>query len=290
MRRNLSSRWPLSVGLLAGLVLLGGCSSSDDTSETADTDASGGTNLPGNNNLPGGDTSQPTADIDKVPSKQVETSIGNVLIGGDQGLTLYTRPGDTVNTNTCTGICADSWPPLLTDVTVSGGNHAPYDILDRGDGTTQWTFKGYPLYFYNVDVNSAETTGNGNNGEWYVARPDPFTSADTSLGETLVANGSTITAAGDPGTRNQFSGRTLYVFADDTTDNVSNCNDACADNWPPLYADIGAVAHDNYSLVTRADGTIQWAFNTDPLYFYKGDNAPGDISGNDVPKWSAVLQ
>jgi len=266
-----TSRWQLGLALLCGAGLLAGCSSDDDEPETSDpTD------------------SQLVPDADQVPSGSIDTGIGTVLVAGDPQRVLYTRPGDEEKTNTCTDTCAENWPPLTTEVTTAG-IYGPYDILDRGDNTTQWMFKGYPLYFYQGDANPTDTTGNAANEAWYVARPDPFDSADTSLGETLVANGSTVTAAGDPSLRNAFSRRTLYTFEDDTTEGQSSCNDACADNWPPLYSDMGAVADGDYTLITRDDATLQWAYKGDPLYFYIGDTAEGDVTGNDLPKWSAVM-
>ncbi|MEE9320789.1 MAG: hypothetical protein V3U76_10120 [Granulosicoccus sp.] len=276
MRHTQPRHWQLGFALMCAAGLLTSCSSSDDDDNDDGPATSGPTD------------SQLVPDDDQVPSDTIDTDIGTVLVAGEPQGVLYTRPADEEKTNTCIDTCAENWPPLVTEVTTTD-IHDPYDILDRGDGTSQWMFKGYPLYYYQGDANPTDTTGNAVNEAWYVARPDPFDSADTSLGETLVANGSTITAAGDPSLRNEFSRRTLYTFEDDTTEGQSSCNDACADNWPPVYADMGAVADSDYSLITRDDDTVQWAYKGDPLYFYIGDSVEGDIAGNDLPKWSVVL-
>jgi predicted lipoprotein with Yx(FWY)xxD motif len=67
------------------------------------------------------------------------------------------------------------------------------------------------------------------------------------------------------------AGMTLYVF-DKDSGGKSACNGACAGNWPPLMAAAGVVA--------REDGTKQWAYKGRPLYAWKNDKKPGDITGD----------
>jgi predicted lipoprotein with Yx(FWY)xxD motif len=74
-------------------------------------------------------------------------------------------------------------------------------------------------------------------------------------------------------------GMTLYVFTRDGV-NASNCHDACAKAWPPFVAAGGAVAGGDFTLVERKDGTRQWAFKGQPLYYFAGDAAPGDRAGD----------
>lgn len=76
-------------------------------------------------------------------------------------------------------------------------------------------------------------------------------------------------------------GMALYTFDKDAA-GVSNCYDDCAVKWPPATAAAGAMASDDFSLVTRKDGTQQWAFKGMPLYLWQGDKKPGDISGDGV--------
>ncbi|WP_428647065.1 COG4315 family predicted lipoprotein [Roseibium sp.] len=76
-------------------------------------------------------------------------------------------------------------------------------------------------------------------------------------------------------------GMTLYTFDKDTA-GMSNCYDACATNWPPLVAADGAAAEGDYTLVTRKDGTMQWAYGGKPLYLWIKDKAPGDMTGDGV--------
>lgn len=74
-------------------------------------------------------------------------------------------------------------------------------------------------------------------------------------------------------------GMSLYTFDKDAA-GVSNCNADCAKKWPPVTAAAGAKAEDEMSLITRKDGSQQWAFKGKPLYLWQGDKKPGDMSGD----------
>lgn len=80
-----------------------------------------------------------------------------------------------------------------------------------------------------------------------------------------------------------FNGMALYTFDKDTS-GVSNCNGSCATLWPPYTS--GAVAQGTFptgiSVITRADGSKQFAWNGKPLYYYAGDKAAGDVNGDGV--------
>jgi predicted lipoprotein with Yx(FWY)xxD motif len=74
-------------------------------------------------------------------------------------------------------------------------------------------------------------------------------------------------------------GFTLYSFDRDGK-GKSNCNDACAAAWPPAEVPGGAKPTGDFSIVTREDGSKQWAFQGMPLYRFAGDKKPGDATGD----------
>ena len=80
-----------------------------------------------------------------------------------------------------------------------------------------------------------------------------------------------------------FAGMTLYTFDKDTA-GVSNCYNGCAKAWPPYVS--GAAAQgtlpSNITLVTRTDGSKQFAWKGMPLYYYATDSKAGDITGDGV--------
>ena len=93
----------------------------------------------------------------------------------------------------------------------------------------------------------------------------PVTTVSTEKGDVLAGE----------------NGMTLYTFRNDKK-GVSNCNGGCAANWPPLMAADGDTAEGAYSIVTRADGSKQWAKDGLALYFWVKDAKKGDITGDGV--------
>lgn len=84
------------------------------------------------------------------------------------------------------------------------------------------------------------------------------------------------------------NGMTLYTFRNDTKGS-SNCYGKCADAWPPFTAGASAKADGTLDIIERNDGTRQWALNGKPLYFWAGDSAKGDATGDGVGGvWDAV--
>ena len=76
------------------------------------------------------------------------------------------------------------------------------------------------------------------------------------------------------------AGKTLYVF-DKDSGGKSACNGPCAANWPPLMVSSNsAVASGDWSIITRDDGSKQWAYEGKPLYMWSKDAKPGDMTGD----------
>lgn len=76
-------------------------------------------------------------------------------------------------------------------------------------------------------------------------------------------------------------GMSLYTFDKDKM-NVSNCNGDCAVKWPPLMAKSDAKGMGDYSVIKRADGSMQWANKGMPLYTWFKDKKQGDTTGDGV--------
>ncbi|WP_395665052.1 hypothetical protein [Methylocella sp.] len=74
-------------------------------------------------------------------------------------------------------------------------------------------------------------------------------------------------------------GMTLYTF-DRDEGGKSACVGDCAKLWPPLAAGAGAAAHGGFTLVSRGDGALQWAYKGKPLYRFAQDAKPGDAAGD----------
>lgn len=74
-------------------------------------------------------------------------------------------------------------------------------------------------------------------------------------------------------------GMTLYVFDKDTKD-TSTCYDACAKLWPPYLVKDATTMGDGWTAAKRKDGSMQWAYDGKPLYYYNADTKAGDAKGD----------
>jgi predicted lipoprotein with Yx(FWY)xxD motif len=110
----------------------------------------------------------------------------------------------------------------------------------------------------------------------------PSSSAASGSGLTLkTAKGSAGIWLTDP------AGRTLYLYTHDKG-STSACYGECAEDWPPLTTTGSVTITGQYTVpkdvgtTTRTDGTKQVTYGGHPLYYYKGDTAPGQTKGEGV--------
>jgi predicted lipoprotein with Yx(FWY)xxD motif len=121
------------------------------------------------------------------------------------------------------------------------------------------------------------STGGGRYGGGSPAAGSPATGsvvvnmATTTLGPVLTA----------------ANGLTLYVHAGDTATS-STCTGGCATAWPPLAVAAGGSATAGPGVtgalgtLTRADGSTQVTYKGLPLYGWKNDTKPGDVTGQNI--------
>jgi predicted lipoprotein with Yx(FWY)xxD motif len=108
----------------------------------------------------------------------------------------------------------------------------------------------------------------------------------TALAQSMPAPSAVkIAKTADASMFTDVKGMTLYVY-DPDTGGKSVCNGGCATNWPPLMAAADAAPMGKFSIITRDDGSKQWAYDSKPLYFWKNDAKPGDTTGDGAGgKW-----
>ena len=102
------------------------------------------------------------------------TGIGDeALVDGD-GRALYLFEADTGGKSTCMGECANDWPPLTASGMPAAGSGVDQSLLGtvkRPDGTTQVTYNGHPLYYYEGDTGPGTAKGqdvSAFGAKWYV--------------------------------------------------------------------------------------------------------------------------
>lgn len=104
------------------------------------------------------------------------SDLGQILTDAD-GMTLYMFDSDEQNGgSTCSGGCADAWPPLTVESTdaLVDSVRASLDLgtTERDDGSLQVTGAGWPLYYFASDQEPGDVKGQGVNDVWWVLRPD----------------------------------------------------------------------------------------------------------------------
>ncbi len=101
--------------------------------------------------------------------------LGTVVIDG-LGWTLYRSDADsaTPSKSTCTGACADEWPPVLMKAGMpdyEGVDPAVVGTITRDDGRQQVTIGGWPVYRHASDSAPGSVDGQGAQGMWWAVTP-----------------------------------------------------------------------------------------------------------------------
>jgi predicted lipoprotein with Yx(FWY)xxD motif len=100
--------------------------------------------------------------------KMARVSGANAFTDG-KGMTLYVYDRDPPFRSTCVQVCASNWPPLTAPR--DAGAQGQFTVIRRDDGSSQWAFRGKPLYRYGRDTRAGEAGGDGVANVWKVARP-----------------------------------------------------------------------------------------------------------------------
>jgi predicted lipoprotein with Yx(FWY)xxD motif len=113
-----------------------------------------------------------------------------------KGRSLYLFAADSGGTSACNGACATHWPPLTgSPAQGSGAANGQTGTFMRGDGSSQITYAGHPLYYYAGDSNPGDTNGQGldqDGGKWWLVAP----SGQPLTGPAPAASSSSSTQSG----------------------------------------------------------------------------------------------
>jgi predicted lipoprotein with Yx(FWY)xxD motif len=149
------------VAALLAVPLVAGCGSSSSSDTSTSPSSSAGT----------GSGSQEESGAETV--KTASTDLGTFLVDGE-GKTLYLFEQDRTSKSTCNGACLEDWPAVTTDGAPQAGDGVTAAMLGtsrRGDGTSQVTYAGHPLYYFAGDSSTGDTNGqevDAYGAEWYV--------------------------------------------------------------------------------------------------------------------------
>ena len=111
-----------------------------------------------------------------VHANPTQTNEG--LLASTDGKTLYIFDKDAAGKSNCNGGCATAWPPFaVANAALATGD---FSIVKRDDGSSQWAFKGMPLYFFAGDAKAGDANGDNQGGVWHVLRGESKKSKKTS--------------------------------------------------------------------------------------------------------------
>lgn len=191
-------------------------------------------------------------------------------------------PGDCEHppVSSCYADCAQSWPIFNANERTLPAtlDDADFGTLDRGDGTHQTTYKGWPLYYYKSDTAPNVINGQGKGKIWFAA--------ELNLPNLLIMRGPV--AGGGVKYLGDDRGLTLYSLLGDTpgtgsTAPISSCTGTCLDSFTPYGSgDVfpcTSLEPRDVTVFLRSDGALQAAYKGLPLYYSRNDVRSGDELG-----------
>src|ERR1700733_8817246 len=105
------------------------------------------------------------------------SSHGQMYLTGASGRAIYLWVADKGDTSSCSGACAQAWPPVTTTSKPAAGSGVTASDLGttkRSDGSMQVTYKGHPLYYFVADKKAGSTAGQGSDSfgaKWWLVAP-----------------------------------------------------------------------------------------------------------------------
>lgn len=229
--------------------------------------------------------------------RELQASAAQVLwtrLGDAEGRTLLFRADGGPGGAGCADACAREFPPLTAPA--DARPFGDWSLVRRPAGRLQWAYRSHPLHTWSREEEPGEVATNVGLAEtanlklaerpaaagallppagWRVARFEPARSIDVPAGiEARLAPSAQAVVLTD------FNGFTLYAFDGDAARDGQTCSDrGCEMRWLPAAAPALALDVGDFSVVSRVDGSGQWAWRGRPLYRYHGDLLPGDAHG-----------
>ena len=131
------------------------------------------------------------------------TGAHGTYLTGSSGRAIYLWVADSGGKSSCSGACAQVWPPVTTKgtpIATHGVKAADLATITRADGTKQVTYHGHPLYYFVQDTTAHATTGEGSDSfgaKWWLVAPAGAAIATSgSSGSPAASSSSTSSAAG----------------------------------------------------------------------------------------------
>jgi predicted lipoprotein with Yx(FWY)xxD motif len=181
------------------------------------------------------------------------------------------------------------WSPVYAPVLATPVGD--FSIKPREDGTRQWAYKGQALFTYSEDYSPGDVYGTLAQKDVQVALAYKHFMPQGIDIEILSGRGPLITTAKGLSVYTvsryhlQYGGRQTrdgyrYPYNDGKAVGTRGCEAECLQTWKPVSAAANAQGAGFWEVMTRSDGSKQWAYKGSALYTYAGDKKPGDVEGN----------
>jgi predicted lipoprotein with Yx(FWY)xxD motif len=172
-----------------------------------------------------------------------------------------------------------------------------FTVRRRTDGTSQWVYRGAPLYSFDGDLESGDLNGKGLTAAiapvillHYFLPKEVILQPDQKSGGRLVEAKTGLTLyvrdrqfhaaisnyARTPGRLNPVTGAAI---------GLTGCDSKCEIAWHPLLAPKDAQPAGYWTVLDRADGGRQWAYRNYALYTHPSE-PPGTIYGAET--WDKI--
>lgn len=251
----------------------------------------------------------PAAGVQTPPEITIQPLPPGPVFADVDGYTLYVSERDAeAGKSACVGVCVAEWTPLRASAEAKA--FGDWTLVPRPDGAAQWAYKGRPLYRYAKE--SKPRWADGQNQLWRYALVSPFPprgafGRQQGLGGAAPAGAAAAGAAQGvagfanirgarapkvplpPGVPAGITGQPSAdgaVFADAkgftlyTSTAAGTCAGPCLGAWRPFPAPLlAAEPAGDWTIVSRPDGTLQWAYKGKPLYRSSKDAKAGDTNG-----------
>jgi predicted lipoprotein with Yx(FWY)xxD motif len=155
----------LAIAPVAAAVIIAGCGGAS---------YGGGGGATGGNATGGSAAPTPPKSASNAATVDLAASKFGKILVDSKGRTLYLFAADKSTMSTCSAACASLWPPLTVSGAPKPGTGVTSSLVGttkRGDGTTEVTYAGHPLYYYAGDSAAGQTTGQDISqfgAKWYV--------------------------------------------------------------------------------------------------------------------------
>jgi len=216
-----------------------------------------------------------------------------VVLTDFEGYSLYSFADNSGSAgDACAGKgCYEHWTPIAAAALARG--FGDFSVIDRIDGTRQWAIQGKALFRFDGDLLPGDVQGRDAHPQLQLAvlkenyRPEGVDVMSLpGYGDIFTLNGKTLYfgSAFEKywGGRNLRGSFEIAYHKGKRLGGNACVSGECLAMWRPFAAPESAIASGFWEVVTRQDGTRQWAYKGFALYSYYDDQAPGQIRGHNL--------